>query len=67
MSDKTIRTALCPGGAERMTRLMRLIAGGRVDPTQLTTHRFSFDEMERAFHLMDTKEDGVIKPLVQLA
>ena len=25
MSDKTIRTALCPGGSERMGRLMRLI------------------------------------------
>ena len=31
MSDKTIRTALCPGGSERMGRLMRLIETGRVD------------------------------------
>jgi len=40
MSDKTIRTALCPGGSVRMERLMRLIANGRVDPLPLTTHRF---------------------------
>ena len=65
MSDKTIRTALCPGGAERMARLMRLITSGRVDPTPMTTHRFPFDEVETAFHKMDRKEDGIIKPLVQ--
>ena len=65
MSDKTIRTALCPGGAERMKRLMRLIAGGRVDPTPLTTHTFDFGDIERAFRMMQTKEDGIIKPLIR--
>jgi threonine dehydrogenase-like Zn-dependent dehydrogenase len=65
MSDKTIRTALCPGGAERMARLMRLITSGRVDPTPMTTHRFPFDEVETAFRMMDSKEDGIIKPLVE--
>jgi threonine dehydrogenase-like Zn-dependent dehydrogenase len=65
MSDKTIRTALCPGGAERMGRLMRLIETGRVDPTPLTTHRFPFAEVERAFRMMETKEDGILKPLIR--
>ena len=65
MSDKTIRTALCPGGSERMGRLMRLIANGRVDPKPLTSHRFPFDRIEEAFHLMETKEDGMIKPLIE--
>lgn len=64
MGDKTIRTALCPGGAERMKRLMRLIETGRVDPLPLTTHRLTFDEVEHAFHLMETKADGIIKPLL---
>lgn len=64
MSDKIIRTGLCPGGRERMTRLMRLLETGRVDPTPLTTHRFHFDEVDRALHLMETKEDGMIKPLI---
>lgn len=31
----------------------------------MTTHRFSFDEVERAFHMMDEKTDGVIKPLIE--
>jgi len=64
MSDKVIRTGLCPGGAERMKRLMRLIETGRVDPTPLTTHRFNFAEVEKAFRMMQTKEDGIIKPLI---
>lgn len=65
MSDKTIRTALCPGGSERLSRLMRLIEAGRVDPTPMTTHRFDFDEIETAFEMMKTKADGIIKPLIQ--
>ncbi len=64
MSDKTIRTALCPGGSERMSRLMRLISNGRVDPRPMTTHRFQFKEIEKAFHMMQNKEDGIIKPLI---
>ena len=67
MSDKTIRTGLCPGGKERMKRLMRLLAAGRLDPTPLTTHRFKFDEVNKALHLMETKEDGILKPLIMFS
>lgn len=64
MSDKTIRTALCPGGKVRMRRLLRLLEKGRVNPMPMTTHTFPFDDLEKAFHMMDAKEDGVIKPLI---
>lgn len=64
MSDKTIRTGLCPGGKERMQRLMRLIQTKRVDPTLMTTHTFKFGEVDKAFNLMKTKEDNIIKPLI---
>ena len=67
MSDKTIRTALCPGGSERMSRLLRLIETGRVDPLALTIHRFAFKDIEKAFKMMQTKEDGMIKPLISFA
>ncbi len=67
MSDQTIRTALCPGGKVRMRRLLRLLEGGRVDPTPLTTHRFAFEDVERAFQMMKTKEDGMIKPLIEFS
>lgn len=65
MSDKTIRTALCPGGKVRMGRLLRLLEAGRLDPTLMTTHEFGFDELERAFELMRTKEEDIIKPLIR--
>jgi len=64
MGDKQIRTALCPGGRERMVRLLRLLEAGRVDPTPLTTHRFPFSQVERAFQMMVTKEDNIVKPLI---
>lgn len=64
MAEKTIKTLLCPGGSERMTRLLRLIQTGRVDPTNLTSHHFKFDELEKAFWMMDTKEDNMVKPVI---
>lgn len=64
MADKTIRTGLCPGGRLRLERLLSLLQHGRVDPSKLTTHRFGFDEMPRAFEIMDRKLDGVLKPLI---
>ena len=64
MGDKTITTGLCPGGSERMERLLRLIQNDRVDPTKMTTHKFNFDEIDKAFELMKNKKDGVIKPLI---
>ncbi|MFW6205132.1 MAG: NAD(P)-dependent alcohol dehydrogenase [Actinomycetota bacterium] len=65
MSDKKIRTALCPGGSNRMAQLFRLMRTGKVDPTPMTTHEFSFDEVPRAFDMMASKEGGIIKPLIR--
>ncbi|MCK9930581.1 NAD(P)-dependent alcohol dehydrogenase [Frankia sp. Mgl5] len=67
MSDKKILTSLCPGGSDRLDRIFRLIRSGRVDPTPMTTHQFGFDEVERAFSLMESKRDGIIKPLIRFA
>jgi threonine dehydrogenase-like Zn-dependent dehydrogenase len=64
MNDKAIHTGLCPGGSERMTRLLRLLQNGRIDPTPMTTHTFTFDDVPRAFDMMTTKEDDIIKPLI---
>jgi len=65
MSDKTINTGLCPGGRLRLRRLLRMLERDRVDPTHMTTHRYSFENADEAFHLMDSKEDDVIKPLIE--
>lgn len=64
MGDKTIRTGLCPGGSDRMRRLFSLMTTGKVDPTPMTTHRFAFDDVEHAFEMMATKQDGIVKPLI---
>jgi threonine dehydrogenase-like Zn-dependent dehydrogenase len=64
MNDKAIHTALCPGGSERMVRLLRLMQSGRIDPTPMTTHTFAFDQIEDAFELMASKGDGIVKPLI---
>jgi isopropanol dehydrogenase (NADP+) len=64
MADKTIATGLCPGGRLRMERLLRVLETGRVDPTLMTTHTFSFDDMEEAFDVFGKREENVIKPLI---
>jgi isopropanol dehydrogenase (NADP+) len=64
MAEKTIRTLLCPGGTLRMERMLRLLQSGRLDPTRMTTHTFGFDQLERAFEMMDKKLDNIIKPLI---
>ncbi|MBX5458430.1 MAG: NAD(P)-dependent alcohol dehydrogenase [Thermogemmatispora sp.] len=67
MAEKTITTGLCPGGRLRLERLLRLLQQKRIDPTLMTTHTFPFEEMERAFEMMDQKRDGIIKPLIVFA
>ena len=47
-----------------MERLLRVLESKRLDPTQMTTHRFRFDEMERVFEVMDKKQDDIVKPLI---
>ena len=64
MADKQIYGGLCPGGSERLHRIFRLMQTGKVDPTPMTTHEFGFDEIERAFAMMQNKEDGITKPLI---
>jgi alcohol dehydrogenase len=61
LGDHTIITSLCPGGKERMRRLMNVIMGGRVDLEPLVTHRYRLDDIEEAYELFMNQEDGVMK------
>lgn len=61
LGDHSIVTTLCPGGKERMRRLMRVIAGGRVALGALVTHRFPLDRIEEAYDLFAHQRDGVLK------
>ncbi|MFJ6790008.1 zinc-binding dehydrogenase [Streptomyces angustmyceticus] len=64
MSDKQVYAGFNRGGRGWLRRIFRLLETGKVDPTPMTTHEFGFDEIERAFALMASKGDGIIKPLI---
>ncbi len=61
LGDHRIVTSLCPGGKERMRRLMGVIASGRADLRPLVTHHFSLDRIEEAYDLFSHQRDGVLK------
>ena len=61
LGDNTIVTSLCPGGKERMGRLMDVIASRRLDTSPLVTHRFKLDDIEAAYDLFANQRDGVLK------
>jgi len=61
LGDHHIVTTLCPGGKERMRRLIQVVASGRVDLKPLVTHRFSLDNIEAAYDLFAHQRDGVFK------
>jgi len=64
LGDHRIVTALCPGGKERMRRLMSVIASGRVDLGAMVTHRYKLDDIEAAYELFANQRDGVLKVAV---
>ena len=61
LGDQRIVTTLCPGGKERMRRLMEMVAQERVDLSPLVTHRFGLDDIDAAFDLFSHQRDGVMK------
>ncbi|HEX8644839.1 MAG TPA: NAD(P)-dependent alcohol dehydrogenase [Allosphingosinicella sp.] len=61
LGDNRIVTSLCPGGKERMRRLMAVIESGRVDLGAMVTHRFPLDRIEEAYELFANQRDGVLK------
>jgi len=61
LGDHRIVTTLCPGGKERMRRLMAVIRSGRIDLKPLVTHRFKLDQIEQAYDLFSHQRDGVLK------
>ena len=65
LGDYRIVTTLCPGGKERMRRLMSMVRSGRFDPTPLITHRFSLDQIVEAYDLFGSRRDGVLKVAIR--
>ena len=65
LGDYKIVTTLCPGGKERMRRLMSMVKSGRFDPTPLITHRFSLANIVEAYEVFAERRDGVLKIAVR--
>ncbi|MDX6749709.1 NAD(P)-dependent alcohol dehydrogenase [Geminicoccaceae bacterium 1502E] len=61
LGDHKIVTTLCPGGKERMRRLLDVVRAGRVDLGPLVTHRFKLEQIEEAYELFGNQRDGVLK------
>jgi alcohol dehydrogenase len=61
LGDQRIVTTLCPGGKERMRRLMAMIEHHRVDLSPLVTHHFDLENIEQAYEVFSEQRDGVLK------
>ena len=61
LGDQKIVTTLCPGGKERMRRLMEMVAQHRVDLTPLITHKFALDDIQEAYDVFSNQRDRVLK------
>jgi alcohol dehydrogenase len=61
IGDIKIVSTLCPGGRERMRRLMELVLTGKLNLRQLLTHHFMLDDILEAYDLFSHQRDNVLK------
>ena len=65
LGDNRIVTSLCPGGKERMRRLLNVVASGRIDLGALVTHEYKLDDIVAAYDLFGHQRDGVLKVAIK--
>ena len=65
LGDHRIVTTLCPGGKERMRRLMSVVKAGRLDLTPLLTHTVPLEKIEEGYRIFGERLDGVLKVAVK--
>ena len=65
LGDHTIANSLCPGGKERMRRLMSIVAAKRFPFRELVTHSFKLADIEGAYDLFANQRDGVMKVAIR--
>jgi threonine dehydrogenase-like Zn-dependent dehydrogenase len=65
LGDHTIRMTLCPGGKERMRRLLSVVSAKRFPFRELVTHSFRLAEIEQAYELFANQRDGVLKVAIR--
>jgi threonine dehydrogenase-like Zn-dependent dehydrogenase len=65
LGDHTVKTTLCPGGKERMRRLMSIVKARRFPFQDLVTHTFRLSQIEEAYELFAHQRDGVLKVAIR--
>jgi threonine dehydrogenase-like Zn-dependent dehydrogenase len=65
IGDYKIVTTLCPGGKERMRRLMLMVQSKRFDPLPLLTHSFKLDQIVEAYEFFGSRRGGVLKVAIR--
>ncbi|MDM9650465.1 NADP-dependent isopropanol dehydrogenase [Pseudomonas oleovorans subsp. oleovorans] len=65
LGDHRIVTSLCPGGKERMRRLLNVVASERVDLGALVTHQYRLENIVEAYDLFANQRDGVLKVAIK--
>jgi threonine dehydrogenase-like Zn-dependent dehydrogenase len=65
LGDHRVVTTLCPGGKERMRRLMELVRTKRMDLKPMLTHSYALKDIGEAYALFGDRRDGVIKVAIR--
>ena len=65
LGDHRVVTTLCPGGKERMRRLMVMVKSGRLDLTPLLTHSVSLRDINEGYRIFGERLDGALKVAVR--
>lgn len=61
LKDIKIVSSLCPGGSERLRRLMSIIQNQRADLRPLITHMFPLKDIKEGYRIFGNKLDKVLK------
>ena len=64
LGERVFHSASLTGGNERIRRMLRLIENARVNPRRLTTHCFTFENVEQAMALMMQASEDVVHLIV---
>jgi len=66
IGDYKLVTSLCPGGKERMRRLIQLVENHRINLRPLLTHSFPLERILEAYDLFGSRRDSVIKVAIRV-
>lgn len=60
----TIKMGLCPVHSY-VEPILKMVLKGKIDPTDIITHKLSLDDGEHAYKIFDKKEDNCIKVILK--